>query len=587
MTIANVNKTDQSAPQTESSNSRSCSRNLGPELNDSGSAKKKKHTGSTNALQNRARTAQLQAEVQQARSTHAEFVEGNQLMKMAVDADEAQQSGPSDNSDDDVDEPTSNNNSPGFFPGRQSRVVPSDSEDDESTSVKILELSDEERVQWMKELDLEMTEKFQELHSLMVQSGLKGASNYLDRNFWITEDDVRPLQPRSVSAKAGNNVNDNHRRDVGFSEVSQSVETIYKNAVEKRISSSSDECIDISDENLELIVGAGFVTGDDPTQREPTTSDGRRASRSELPRYPSAPMPQEVQMTPEEKAEQNIIEVEAAKAHMLLKPKGRSTSQNAEVELDRNKLSIAEMDEEYLVVAGHVDKLTQGKIIRGEYINFGKLLPQDRVITEEDGRLELVIHNGKTFWVLVSETVTINNFSKWEQAFRIFSNIYTRRFPSKSSELIQYNHIIHSIAGQYVWENIYSYDKEFRLHLARHPEWSWAVILQQAWTMKLCDHLSRNDSFMSCTGSQNNNHVHNSNSGSAKISEPCRRYNRGKCNFGPNCHYEHRCAYTPCGKFGHNILNCCKLIADCEKNGNKSQAGRMKRHRIMQCLIIK
>ena len=108
---------------------------------------------------------------------------------------------------------------------------------------------------------------------------------------------------------------------------------------------------------------------------------------------------------------------------MLLKPKGRSPSQNLAIDLDRNKLSIAEMDEEYLVVAGHVDETTQGKIIRGEYIDFGKLLPCDRVISEEDGHLKLVICNGKTFWVPVSETVSINNFSQWEQAFRIFGNI--------------------------------------------------------------------------------------------------------------------------------------------------------------------
>ena len=38
-------------------------------------------------------------------------------MKMAVDADEAEQFGPSDDSDN--DEPMSNNNSPGFIPGQQ------------------------------------------------------------------------------------------------------------------------------------------------------------------------------------------------------------------------------------------------------------------------------------------------------------------------------------------------------------------------------------------------------------------------------------------------------------------------------------
>ena len=78
------------------------------------------------------------------------------------------------------------------------------------------------------------------------------------------------------------------------------------------------------------------------------------------------------------------------------------------------------MDQDYLLVSNHVDQVTQQKIIRGEYVDFGKLLPKDKVLMEEDGRMELIVRNGKTFWSLVSETVIINNFSKWEQAFRIF-----------------------------------------------------------------------------------------------------------------------------------------------------------------------
>ena len=57
----------------------------------------------------------------------------------------------------------------------------------------------------------------------------------------------------------------------------------------------------------------------------------------------------------------------------------------------------------------------------------------------------------------------------------------------------------------------------------------------------------------------------------AKINEPCKRFNRGHCNFGPNCKYEHRCAYAPCGKFGHSILQCRKLVADKQKSASKSK----------------
>ena len=75
----------------------------------------------------------------------------------------------------------------------------------------------------------------------------------------------------------------------------------------------------------------------------------------------------------------------------------------------------------------------------------------------------------------------------------IFSNIFTKFHPHRVGELIQYNHVIYSISLTYTWENVYAYDKEFRMHIARHPERSWAIILQQAWSMRLRDRLHKSE----------------------------------------------------------------------------------------------
>ena len=53
-----------------------------------------------------------------------------------------------------------------------------------------------------------------------------------------------------------------------------------------------------------------------------------------------------------------------------------------------------------------------------------------------------------------------------------------------------------------------------------------------------------------------------------KVSEPCRSFNRGKCNFGSNCKYEHR--YSYCYKYGHGAVNCRKAQGD---RGNKKSHG--------------
>ena len=138
----------------------------------------------------------------------------------------------------------------------------------------------------------------------------------------------------------------------------------------------------------------------------------------------------------------------------------------------------------------------------------------------------------------------VNSYFKWEQAFRVYSNVLTARFPQKATELLQCNHTIHTASTSYVWENVYDYDKEFRRHIERHPTRSWSVILQQVWTMILKDRLKQ-ESFL-------NRHKNSS----GKKNEPCRCFNKGKCNFGLSCKYEHRCSVEKCSKFGHGAHMC-------------------------------
>ena len=217
----------------------------------------------------------------------------------------------------------------------------------------------------------------------------------------------------------------------------------------------------------------------------------------------------------------------------------------------------------HMIVGAHIEESTYNKIVKGEYVDFGKLLPRDRALAEEDGRMQLVIRGGQSFWTPVSDAVHINGFGKWEQAFRVFSNIYTKAYPHRASEMIQYNHIIHTIAQTYVWDNVYLYDKEFRLHMAKNPSRSWAVILQQAWAFHLRDRHGNQGHHYEQVGS-NSNH---SGNGRGKVNEPCRKFNLGRCNYGTNCKYEHKCSY--CFKFGHPIHTCRKMQADKERGQGK------------------
>ena len=156
---------------------------------------------------------------------------------------------------------------------------PLDYEDDYQSddSTKIMQLLDQDRQCRIKELDAEMAGKMQELHQLMYDGGLGRTTKFIQDNFHVTKDSVaalvsrpgptnpsgfRPVQGRvkkvSMVTSPELNKNYNHRPEFVLTEVSKSVEMIYKNVVEKRVSSSSEECIDISDETLGLIVDTKF-----------------------------------------------------------------------------------------------------------------------------------------------------------------------------------------------------------------------------------------------------------------------------------------------------------------------------------------
>ena len=175
--------------------------------------------------------------------------------------------------------------------------------------------------------------------------------------------------------------------------------------------------------------------------------------------------------------------------------------------------SSSAMDEEYPIIGGHIDSTLQQKIIDFEYKDFSRLLPRDKITCMEDHCFELVMKGGNSYFAPIADrdATTIPSFAKWEQAFHIYSNVMTRAYPGKASELIQYNHIIYTAALSFVWENVYSY-KEFHYHISKFPQRSWAIILQQAWSMRLKDKLKEDT----------RNAFHNNKHGEKRKGELCK-----------------------------------------------------------------
>ena len=253
------------------------------------------------------------------------------------------------------------------------------------------------------------------------------------------------------------------------------------------------------------------------------------------------------------RAERLIREAEASRARMIDIPGEPQLNQfiqahnPASYNNDNQFVHSALVDQNYFMVAGHVDDTTHCKIIQGEYVDFARLLPRDRVGMVEDNRMELINHNGQAFYVPATDrdnNNSINNFHRWELAFWVFSDIYLQHHPTRTAALIQYNHIIQVASLTYNWDNVYRYDREFRLHIAQNPGRSWGIILQQVWSVTLKDKNHSNSGGQEGLRSRGRRDI-------------CFRFNSGKCTYGAKCKFDHRCGI--CGKYGHGAHNCRKL----------------------------
>ena len=137
---------------------------------------------------------------------------------------------------------------------------------DTTDSEKILLLTDEDRQQQIEGFDNEMTVKLTELWDIMATGGLNKSTKFIKDDFLVSQktdaeretngDRWTPTTNRAPptvppGGEGSNhylhynlNHNDNHKRCdrwVNSQLTLKSAETIYKNAVQKKISSSSEE----------------------------------------------------------------------------------------------------------------------------------------------------------------------------------------------------------------------------------------------------------------------------------------------------------------------------------------------------------
>ena len=217
---------------------------------------------------------------------------------------------------------------------------------------------------------------------------------------------------------------------------------------------------------------------------------------------------------------------------------------------------INDTDDDCLQSTAHVDNTTSVNIGKGGFVDLDKIAPKQRDLrsVDDEKRMELVTHNGQTYFAPVKDKLKIDNVHKWERAFRVYATIYSKYNPHRAFEICQYIQTIQMAAASFAWDNVAYYDYYFRQRMAKKPQRCWGKVFTELWTLSMHDPVNRNtNNFMQ--------QQHNSSNNSGRFGDwrdnCCWRYNKNKCKKPANeCKYEHKCSY--CGSFSHIFLNCHK-----------------------------
>ena len=413
----------------------------------------------------------------------------------------------------------------------------------------------------------------------------KFAENYVDEKYAEIERELaektRLLQELKEkgkinnSAKQGINKNTQNLEDDIESEL-----TIYRNAVKRgtvnRGSSSSEDLINTSDELNAEEVAPEFnpYLSERQLEKEKEQRNKHRNRDEEMEARDDRYYEEDEERRAREreqlqrdkgkdKSDRLLRDAEAGKARIYdIDLPGNYDKYSEQFERDFGQVRMrdsgrevsAVVDENYHLVGSHIDDTIRDKIVSNQYVDFAKLLPKTRSMYDEDQRMFLYNKSGQQYWGPAQDrNQTIDSYFKWEQAFRVFCDVYTNRYPYRAGELIQYNHIIHTAALSFAWENVYTYDCEFRIHMSKNPTRKWGVILQQAYMMFIKDR-ARGRFNPQQSASSGTNSGSNGNQGPKK--KVCYGFNAGKCAYGSRCRFDHRCGF--CSKYGHGTHNCRK-----------------------------
>ena len=216
------------------------------------------------------------------------------------------------------------------------------------------------------------------------------------------------------------------------------------------------------------------------------------------------------------------------------------------------------------------------RILKGEYIDFSTLLPEVMFSVATSAPSP---NAGRS----TGQSPRITSFSTWLDAWNIYIATVVAHNPSRASELLGYQRLIHSASKHFGTASWLKYDAQFRTLAASNPQLRWDLRHPDLWLDSLaiqtstssstrsrwpCTYCgstyhfpdrcprcpfraSQQDSSFSSTQRGSGPNLPQRDSGSRSLT--CRDFNNGTCNRNP-CRYQHNC-YV-CGSPNHPAYKC-------------------------------
>ena len=200
-----------------------------------------------------------------------------------------------------------------------------------------------------------------------------------------------------------------------------------------------------------------------------------------------------------------------------------------------------EIDYVHCQIGSHIKRSLRRKIERGKYVNLAKLLKKPR-FDDDDDNCQLVNHDGRAIFIPANEHQrrTILNVEKWEEAFRIYTAIYSKANQERAIEILQHIENIKGAAAKNTWASVYEYDKIFRDVMGTFPGRNWGIITMNVWLKTMEAKTLYNTPSQSNHNTSGFGNINELRCKSGKT-ELCYKFNWGKCPH-TNCKFEHKCS---------------------------------------------